>query len=42
VEELAYRMGYIDSTQITTLASAMNKTRYGEYLLRLVSGGKNG
>jgi glucose-1-phosphate thymidylyltransferase len=42
VEELAYRMGYIDSTQITILASTMNKTRYGEYLLRLVSGGKNG
>jgi glucose-1-phosphate thymidylyltransferase len=42
VEELAYRMGYIDSTQLTTLASTMNKTRYGEYLLRLVSGGKNG
>jgi glucose-1-phosphate thymidylyltransferase len=42
VEELAYRMGYIDSTQVTTLASTMSKTGYGEYLMRLVSGGKNG
>lgn len=36
VEEVAYRMGYIDSEQLTGLASSMNKTGYGEYLLSLV------
>ena len=36
VEEVAYRMGYIDSRQITKLAAPMIKNGYGEYLLRLV------
>jgi glucose-1-phosphate thymidylyltransferase len=42
VEEVAYRMGYINAAQITRLAAAMSKTGYGEYLLRLVAGGTNG
>ena len=36
VEEVAYRMGYIDSRQITKPAQPMVKTVYGEYLLDLV------
>ena len=35
VEEVAYRMGYIDSRQITKLAAPMIKNGYGEYLLKL-------
>jgi len=35
VEEVAYRMGYIDSSQITKLAAPMIKNGYGEYLLKL-------
>jgi glucose-1-phosphate thymidylyltransferase len=41
VEEVAYRMGYIDSTQITKLAMTMNKTGYGEYLLELIEKKRN-
>ena len=36
VEEVAYRMGYIDSVQITKLAEPMMKNGYGEYLMELV------
>ncbi len=36
VEELAFRMGYIDSRQIAKLALPMIKNGYGEYLLNLV------
>ena len=35
VEEVAFRMGYIDSRQITKLAEPMVNNGYGEYLLRL-------
>jgi len=35
VEEVAYRMGYIDSRQIIKLAAPMIKNGYGEYLLKL-------
>ena len=38
VEEVAFRMGYIDSRQITKLAQPMVKNGYGEYLLGLVEG----
>jgi glucose-1-phosphate thymidylyltransferase len=37
VEEVAYRMGYIDSAQLSLLASSLNKSGYGEYLSRLVA-----
>jgi glucose-1-phosphate thymidylyltransferase len=36
VEEVAYRMGFIDSRQITKLAAPMIKNGYGEYLMQLV------
>jgi len=35
VEEIAYRMGYIDREQLLKLARTLNSTNYGAYLLRL-------
>ncbi|AEJ30776.1 glucose-1-phosphate thymidylyltransferase RfbA [Leuconostoc sp. C2] len=36
IEEIAYRMGYIDLAQLEALAQALKKNDYGQYLLRLV------
>jgi glucose-1-phosphate thymidylyltransferase len=36
VEEIAYRMGYIDSEQVCRLAEPLKKNGYGEYLLHIV------
>ena len=36
VEEVSWRMGFIDSTQLTSLASPLQKSGYGEYLLRIM------
>jgi len=35
-EEIAHRLGYIDSAQLETLASRMKNNQYGQYLLRLL------
>ena len=35
VEEIAYRMGYIDKVQLGRLGSQMGKNSYGEYLLKI-------
>lgn len=35
VEEVAYRMGYIDRAQLLALAQPLMKSGYGEYLLRV-------
>jgi glucose-1-phosphate thymidylyltransferase len=35
-EEIAWRMGYIDDSQLATLASPLMKSGYGKYLLRLM------
>ena len=35
-EEIAYRKGYIDATQLQKLAQPFKKNRYGQYLLRLL------
>jgi glucose-1-phosphate thymidylyltransferase len=35
VEEIAYRMGYIDAAQLKRLAQPLLKTEYGRYLARL-------
>jgi glucose-1-phosphate thymidylyltransferase len=37
VEEIAWRMGYIDAAQVERVASPMRKNSYGQYLLRLVA-----
>lgn len=36
VEEVAWRMGFIDAAQLTQLASPLQKSGYGEYLLRIM------
>ena len=36
VEEVAYRMGYIDAAQVVQLAQSLRQTGYGQYLLQLV------
>ena len=36
VEEVAYRMGYIDSNQLQKLAEPLRKNGYGEYLLQII------
>jgi glucose-1-phosphate thymidylyltransferase len=35
-EEIAYRSGYIDATQVERLAHALGKSTYGQYLLQLL------
>ncbi len=37
-EEIAYRLGWIDSAQVRRLAEPMAKNEYGQYLLRLIDG----
>ena len=36
VEEIAWRMGFIDAARLETLAKPLIKSGYGEYLLRIV------
>jgi len=38
VEEIAYRMGFIDSDQLRTLADNYGKSPYGEYLYKVLKG----
>lgn len=35
IEEIAYRMGYIDQDKLAELAQPLKKNDYGQYLLRL-------
>ncbi len=37
VEEIAYRMGYIDKDQLRKLAEPLNNSGYGQYLLNLLN-----
>lgn len=37
IEEVAYRMGYIDEDQVKFLAQKLTKSGYGEYLLNMLS-----
>lgn len=37
IEEVAYRMGYIDADRLQRLAEPMSKNGYGRYLLQLLS-----
>jgi glucose-1-phosphate thymidylyltransferase len=36
IEEIAYRMGYIDADQLTAIARSMGSSAYGQYLLRVL------
>jgi glucose-1-phosphate thymidylyltransferase len=36
LEEIAYRLGYIDATQVKALAAKVAKSSYGEYLQRML------
>ncbi len=36
VEEIAWRMGFIDAAQVERLAQPLKKSGYGEYLLRMI------
>jgi glucose-1-phosphate thymidylyltransferase len=36
IEEIAYRMNYIDSDQVRKLAEPLSKNEYGQYLLNLI------
>jgi glucose-1-phosphate thymidylyltransferase len=40
VEEVAWRMGYIDNKQLATQAETMIKTEYGQHLMELIREGK--
>jgi glucose-1-phosphate thymidylyltransferase len=35
IEEIAFRLGYIDSAQLRSLARGLDKNEYGRYLLRV-------
>lgn len=41
VEEIAYRLGYINQEQLAKLASEMAKNEYGRYLLNLIAEEQN-
>jgi len=36
IEEVAFRMGYIDSSQLAVVAGPLRKSGYGEYLMKLI------
>ena len=38
IEEIAYRLGYINREQLIALGDVMKKNNYGQYLLRLAEG----
>lgn len=42
LEEIAYRMGYINNEQLVSLAQPLKKNQYGQYLLRLAGENSNG
>jgi glucose-1-phosphate thymidylyltransferase len=39
IEEVAFRMGYIDAEQLISIGSTMSKNAYGQYLLKLAAEG---
>jgi glucose-1-phosphate thymidylyltransferase len=39
IEEVAFRMGYIDDTQLIAIGNTMSKNDYGQYLLKLATEG---
>lgn len=41
IEEVAYRMGFINAQQLEKIAHPLTKSGYGQYLLKIVKQGKN-
>jgi glucose-1-phosphate thymidylyltransferase len=41
LEEIAYRLGLIDAEQTLKMAGPLKKNGYGQYLIKLVEGGKS-
>jgi glucose-1-phosphate thymidylyltransferase len=41
IEEISYRLGYIDSEQLKELAEPLMKTNYGKYLYDISEGKRN-
>ena len=39
IEEVAFRMGYIDASQLISIGNTMAKNAYGQYLLKLATEG---
>jgi glucose-1-phosphate thymidylyltransferase len=39
IEEVAFRMGYIDAERLVSIGSTMSKNAYGQYLLKLAAEG---
>ena len=39
-EEIAWRMGFIDDAQLQAIAHPLRKSGYGDYLLKILDGGK--
>jgi len=37
-EEIAYRKGFIDASQVKQLAAPLSKNAYGKYLLKMIQG----
>jgi glucose-1-phosphate thymidylyltransferase len=37
IEEIAYRMGYIDAAQVEKLAQPLLKNEYGKYLINMLN-----
>jgi glucose-1-phosphate thymidylyltransferase len=40
IEEIAWRLGYIDDGQLADLAEPLRKSGYGEYLSRILAQGR--
>jgi len=38
IEEIAYRLGYIDADQVVALVESMGRNNYSDYLMRIASG----
>ncbi len=36
IEEVAYRMGYINKEQLIKIAEPLKKSGYGEYLMKII------
>ena len=41
IEEIAYRMGFIDDVQLALLADKYKKNNYGKYLTRILEEGRD-